>query len=525
MKLSIYLFRDDVKSFDGLLAQSTLEGDGAFVEAAQLTSLPFECRGYVHAGQARPPSWRGFIDKNFDLSPFDVVSSSNSFVLLLKVKERVFAVTFGYGHLALERSKLEPQFGLRVGLNSVDGSRLRTIETRSVDHLTRQRLTNVSIASPLWEFGLRTDVDLLRSVAGRPASTAFARNVSGSDSLAITCDCTLEELGEKCSQLLEVWTSDAYKDQFAFVDHLVPLTKYDPMLVTLERWLEEMFTNRATHKVSLANPSVLESAAAYSYRVSRGHHHCEIEELDIEELYTAVEELDPDKSARPEEIKMVAVGPDGAQVTPRQTLLDYLVVEFDHAGSTYLFSLGAWIRIGRDFRDKVRNRAQTDLLDLTAVLGLPASQKGESEDAYNARVSNQLGWLLMDKALFHVPGSQDKVEVCDLLTPARQFVCVKKASSSATLSHLFAQASVSASLLRRDPEYRATIERSWKEWSGTDFDSGTSPRAQFVYAVQTRKPGPLPSSLFLFSVVNLLTHADVIRTANFDPAICRIGID
>ena len=69
------------------------------------------------------------------------------------------------------------------------------------------------------------------------------------------------------------------------------------------------------------------------------------------------------------------------------------------------------------------------------------SKKGETEGDYNARVAGDKDWLLLDKALFIITGNQ-KVEVCDMLTPDPWFLCVKKMSSSATLASL-AQAGVS----------------------------------------------------------------------------------
>jgi uncharacterized protein (TIGR04141 family) len=64
--------------------------------------------------------------------------------------------------------------------------------------------------------------------------------------------------------------------------------------------------------------------------------------------------------------------------------------------------------------------------------------------------------VMMDRDNFKIGGAHDKIEVCDLLNEARQMICVKKMVSSATMSHLFSQGSVSATLLRKEPKYRAS---------------------------------------------------------------------
>ena len=57
--------------------------------------------------------------------------------------------------------------------------------------------------------------------------------------------------------------------------------------------------------------------------------------------------------------------------------------------------------------------------------------------------------LLMDKKTFKIGGNYDKIEVCDVLTEDRELICVKKMENSSSMSHLFSQGSVSATLLRR----------------------------------------------------------------------------
>jgi uncharacterized protein (TIGR04141 family) len=123
--------------------------------------------------------------------------------------------------------------------------------------------------------------------------------------------------------------------------------------------------------------------------------------------------------------------------------------------------------------------------DLTDKLRLIPIRIGEKEGEYNERLGKYADWLVLDKKLFNF-GAYDRFEISDLLTQEKQFLCVKKMTSSATLSHLFAQGSVSAKLLRTVPEVEAKIKELYEtKWIGTRYEDKGSPL--FIYVNQQTK--------------------------------------
>ncbi|MBD7969562.1 DUF6119 family protein [Paenibacillus gallinarum] len=71
---------------------------------------------------------------------------------------------------------------------------------------------------------------------------------------------------------------------------------------------------------------------------------------------------------------------------------------------------------------------------------------------------------------FQIANSMGKIEVCDLFSKNKHFVYVKKGTRSATLSHLFAQGSVSMTLLKDSTEYRSYVIRQVEDnVSNTNF--------------------------------------------------------
>jgi uncharacterized protein (TIGR04141 family) len=88
---------------------------------------------------------------------------------------------------------------------------------------------------------------------------------------------------------------------------------------------------------------------------------------------------------------------------------------------------------------------------------MQCTSKYKTENAYSvAFVSSNANYLLcMDKQNISYGGGQSKVELCDILTTDKKFIHIKPYSGSATLSHLFNQAVVSAELVLGDAEFRA----------------------------------------------------------------------
>jgi uncharacterized protein (TIGR04141 family) len=183
---------------------------------------------------------------------------------------------------------------------------------------------------------------------------------------------------------------------------------------------------------------------------------------------------------------------------------------------------GQWLRVQRAF-DKLVRKEVASLKDLTKTLKLPAIKPGEREDDYSKRVGQDNGHALLDKNNFRI-GSYDKIEVCDLLTKKTDFLCVKKMHSSASLSHLFSQGSVSAQLLKGNQKYRdkiAQIARKHLDVKPTDFDDWIA-EPRFVFVIPTRKAGSIANAMFFFSKVNLRQHIRTIRSTGCQVALCKV---
>lgn len=516
MKLSIYLFRDSVQDFDGLILDKYLDcTDSAYTIVEPRNKLPYECRGYIQANRSSVPRWATYLDDYFEIA---LENTSSSFILLLKAEQRIFAVTFGYGYCAIDHSKTESQFGLRTALNIVDPNGIRLVDTRNIDLATRQIRTNVSVASPLSEFDINVHLDWVRAITGKPPDGHNSvSSISGSEAVRIESSAPIQTLDGICRELLRSFESDRYRESFAFIDHLQPLARTNPLVAVLDSMATQMVSNRDKDRISIAYPEVPDFERLSQFKIWRARDNSMLPEIDLDAVYGFLDEHD-NLPLNMERIYILGLDADDSPVMRKRSLRDYLVCELDYNEQTYILSLGSWYETDRTYARRLQQ--QVDLIqDVTDQYRMPAMLRGEREDAYNARVAHEKQWLLLDKKLYRPAQSSDRVEICDLLTQDSEFICVKRMTSSATLSHLFSQGSVSATLLKEEPTYQDAImenaENRWPEWS-------LAPSPLFVFALPTKKPGPLSESLFFFSKVNLVAHKRAIARLGYRVALCKV---
>lgn len=202
-----------------------------------------------------------------------------------------------------------------------------------------------------------------------------------------------------------------------------------------------------------------------------------------------------------------------------------MIFQTEYEQSTYIFSLNNWYKIDNDYFAKIHNEImEVPLVDNDDFL--TEIQLNESEGSYNERQNSEY-FLCLDKRNFQVPNSRSKIEICDLLSKDKHFVCVKKGTRSATLSHLFAQGSVSMVLLKDSPEYRRHLVRqAVGKFPDENYNEQNFPynESTLVYAISTTKESDIRATLPFFSKVNLLHHVNLIKRLGIRVALYKIPV-
>src|SRR5579871_6690478 len=191
-KLNVLLLKDSLKSFaDALKADHSLTEVGVNATIGDASAL------YVKEPHANPPSWQKFLDP-IAAKKLKLANASSSAVLFVRVKKRLFAVCFGHGRTELRDEAPEHGFGLKVALNRVDPSKLRSVDARTLENGVTTKRLQTSRNADQTAFGLDVARDLLRQVVGQPDDPNFAKKVIGSDSLTVHASVTAHDLGSKC---------------------------------------------------------------------------------------------------------------------------------------------------------------------------------------------------------------------------------------------------------------------------------------------------------------------------------------
>lgn len=516
MKLSISLFRTTAKDFKDCIREDYpgLQPVEADVE------LPFAAAGYSVTLKAKEPKWAAYIKKFYNKNHFK--NQGHGFLLILKTSERYFGISFGYGFLALNRANLERNFGIKVAANAIGKDKVKAIDSRTIDLVTRQQRVNLSEEASIPDFTIDVDHEWIRLISGKPSDTTFATTLTGSDSLQINTTTGFEDLPAKCDQIFALFNSNDYKDKFPFLDYFTPIKSDDPLKKELDELLNTAVNNRTNEKISIALPEAfLDYPRQDRYKIFCNKAFLETEGLSLSLIYKFLDEH-PEIDDPLNKIKIIGLDDQDHPTTKANALYDFFVYETDYNKRIYTITAGDWFLIDNDYAATTRKKLR-EITDSTSTLALPDMASGEIEGDYNKRLKQvNDSWHLLDCRNVTVEEPHQKVEVCDLLTSDNQFLCIKKMHRSSTLSHLFSQGSVSATLLHDSKKYREDVTAKVSLNNESDL---LNPQPTFVFCIATERKGVIADEMFLFSAINLVNHARTITRLGYKVAVAKITID
>ncbi len=520
MKLTIYLFREEAESFADLLRE---DKEPSRVSLRQSLSVP--CEAWTAQTEPRPPKWADVVDPLVDVS--HLINSSGSLVLLFQVRNRFFAVSFGYANSLLRDELLEHSFGLKVSANATDPERVDELQARTVTENSRQLRSKTTKRSSVAEFDLEVEREWLRFLKGDiEAGAEIAGSLGGSQSLSINAKVDITQLPELLDWVLDQFESENYKDKYPYVDNFTPIPKAHPIVDTLDRRLDEAISSPADFNIGIGSPDDLLGAdqAFFKVRGDGVRNRSDIDELSIDLILNIINTSPSDDALN--KLKITPFDSSENPIRTARKLRDYLVFEIDEGGARYVLCLGQWFRINADYVTYINEQVHS-IDDVTDELGLRSwpMDSGWEEGDYNEKLCEARDWVLFDKKNFYIGGPNQKVEICDALTASYEFICVKRMERSATLSHLFGQASVSADLywnnaVGKSEAYADHVKRRYKEkWPTSDIPD-VVPR--MVLAIATERVGRLADTLYFFSKVNLVQCLSDIRKCGFTPVLAKI---
>jgi uncharacterized protein (TIGR04141 family) len=410
---------------------------------------------YYETPPATKASWRALLVPAFGTNLPDFWSQHASAVLFFPTKGRWFAMTFGYGRSLLRESVLEPDFGLRTGVNLCEPDTLRAVDYRTIEERTRIGRIQVSNEASVGAFRMDTSTDLLRGLeATSKDKTVCERLGARWSNLAIAARMNLSDLPALGAKLLKYYKVKSLPKEFGWIDNVLRVS--DPAEAeALDQELESRLDGGQHAGIRLAFPEIVADLVGLEARFFRRDGAAFCSKI-ADYLAARPKAVTSTVATARHSHDVVLVDPGTNTVKHRASIYRCLVAELEHTGKLYMLADGEWYQLDRDYVKEV-----DAVIRRIPVLKtkLPSWNSGEDEGEYLDRaVPLWTGCCKIHTGKIFHGGGSGQIEVGDILTDQNLIGHVKRLDkNSSGLSHLFAQGDTSARLMRMDREFRKKV--------------------------------------------------------------------
>jgi uncharacterized protein (TIGR04141 family) len=465
---------------------------------------------YVRRTAEKRPSWGSVLDEVAGQAIPGLANRSSSAVLLVRVDGDIFAFVFGYGRYLIEQSLFVQDFGLRTALNTLDDKSLRSVDLHTLEDQPVQKKSQAARDSNVSVFGIDILRDVLRAVTGVPRSGVDLMQITGGDAMfSFGVEMNAADFPTLARRIKGYYANDDYKTSFSWVDN-VRKVKDDASIDALNAQLVQAVSTRNPGiMVTLPEIGAWDTILGFSFTRNKDGVRPVIHSADYIDTIPDLAGLSIEGLKRD---RLFVHDVDG-NIT-EHPVYRCLYFEILDGEKTKIIFDGKWYEVDATFIGRI-----TETLDLVQIsaLAFPAvevwNEGGksiiESEGDYNTRAAAAHGYFLLDKKLVKTDRATSSIELCDLLTPAKQFVHVKhRKGGSAGLSHLFAQGGVAAEIMLGDKAFRKkarTVLRKVSPAAGNlvPLDTLRSADFEIVFLILGESSATLKQNLPFFSKVNL----------------------
>lgn len=469
---------------------------------------------YTQTRPITPPEWQSFLQRGID-QDLELMTTHSSAVLLVQVRDRLFAIPFGYGYAKLNDAVIDQRFGLRVTLNAIEEASIRSIDRKIFGQVHRQAREQASVASEIDIFGINTNRDLLRAVTGSPEDDAPGSQMTGKDRLSLRIECTIDDLPRLLEDILELSEQATYAERFSWVDRIKEI-KAAEHKQRLNIELSRRIAHEDLEHIWLVPPEIIDWPATGGFKYRQAEAAGVFADLHWEDYFSDCRSPGSFRVKHLRQDRVRQLDADEGLVVGSFSLGRCIAAEIRLDDDLYVHSDRSWYQIDPEFAQSV-DQSVGDL-DTTDVDLPPYGD--DDEASYNERVARESNGFLcvMDRHNIRPSEGEDWIEFCDLYSRDGHLVHVKRYGGSSTLSHLFAQGRVSARTLFAHRGFRENVADELPETHQNVRAERVDPTDfEVAYAV-IAKPGKNVRLPF-FARVDL---RDTVRA--LEPTGCRVTL-
>jgi len=497
---------------------------------AELKSKRVNDIGVFYYGDSykKEPSW---IKKFFEssLGNIELFNASSRGILVIPVnveinRQRLFALTFGYGWQYLKEGVYEERFGLKTVLNVVDPECLRKISKKNMSVSPKDTSEQLSKAGIISDFGIDVEQDLICSVTGKCLdSKTFGKTVTGAAAFHVSVKIDVHTINEFLKLCYEKYQSKSYQKNFSWVDQISEIK--DPIIIDRldGQLIDELKTT--THVTWMAVPEILvwENVSGFRYTVTKGDLY---DDIHIQKFLSTLSESEREQltisNLKEKSVYVVGTAQDDVIRSWSVYSCIYSEQKDPSTNKTFLLSSGKWYEISDNFAKDI-NLDFEHFREQGSEVSLPKCGKNEDEATYNSNtVAQCANYCLMDKQLITHGGGYSKVEFCDIFTHDNQMIHIKKYAGSSVLSHLFAQGAVAGELFLSDAKFREKVnEKLMDGFKLEDCSKRPNPSDyKIIFGVISESPNKL--QIPFFSKVNLRHVRKRLETFGYHVSMVKI---
>lgn len=493
-KLSIYLIKQEYANPEDYII------DGAKV----LTEIPDVGTAYYLPSKISTPKWvKSFF--NNTITTTDIFSSNSRITLICTIPivenestiYRTFAVTMGYGKYLLVDDAIEDGFGLRVVLNTIQPDSLRRINKVSVGGNLKSSNEQLPLQSEINDFGFDVDRDLISTITGYSSDTSYVSGIiSGGDVFSITTEVDISNINDFLKATYLRYKETTYRKNFGWVDHIKKV-KNSTLIENLNNRLIELINNDSKD-IWMAVPEVIEWENISGFKYSGKDLYDDIDINIVKNSFnTELKDISQLKSKHIYAIQSI----DGISVYRNWSAYKCICGEVEYSDRSYCINNGSWFQIDKDFVSAVNNDYLSTSISQMPFIDYLSSYKSENDYSIAFTESNNQYLICMDKQNIMHGGGQSRIELCDILTTDGTFIHIKPYSGSATLSHLFNQAVVSAELVLSDIDFVTKANQIIDELSDNkNFHLKIGNKPNIILGIITKHDCDLPPIPFFSKV-------------------------
>lgn len=497
-----------------LLLKEDTTIDSVLVEGCKCIDLDGNQKLYYKETAPNTPKWVTiFLDNNENAKRAFRVQGSSAVILFQRHYDhgdRTFAITFGYGRNLIKQGVIEERFGLITTLSSIDKEKIRSLDLSSLETVLLNSRIQASALSGIENFSLNLNRDLLKAVTGKLEEDGNSSSLTGKDSLGFSSKCTYRTIGTEIDKYYNAYKSGRYKDSFKWVDKIQDV-KDSNILDELNNYVVECINGNHLDNIWIAYPDIINWGDLDHFKFGRKDY---IEDVNMQIVQRELIKNDDDKiTVGILRSRMIHACNSEDKDIAKWSLYKCLYVDYQKDDKQFFLQEGKWFMIERNFVNEIN-----DFYNNVPIYSeeLP-DYDYRTEDEYNHELvrNKETTRFLMDKKLQKIDG--DEFELCDVMTSGKEFIHVKKFTSSAVLSHLFNQGLVSAECVK-NKQIRIKANDTLPDGFKLDTDSFNANEYKIVFVIAKKSADSRPNIPF-FSKVALENVANTLSLIGYQFAI------